>query len=130
MKPPKRIKNKEYLISSRRNTSLLLYKELTIRSMRRLTCRLFQTWATHNFNHKTRNWLNTKMVRTSAWYSNFSVGGGAWEEESDAAALDSFRYAINQLVFMFNWVKDPLFLDCPLVKDEYHLDSVSLLFTS
>lgn len=52
-----------YLISSRRNTSLLLYKLLTMRSMRRLTCHHKETEDT--FNKETKPGTKTLKSHSS-----------------------------------------------------------------
>jgi len=88
-----------YLISSLRNTSLLLYKLLTMRSMSRLTCQNKYLNILSNALEATDR-THTKDGDTSAWYSNFSAGGEL--VALDSAAVDSYRFPKNKSLFKFS----------------------------
>ena len=60
---------------------------------------------------------------TSAWYSYVSAGGVA--DESEAAAVDSYRLPKNRPFFKFNRVEESLTLDFPVPNTEYHLSLLS-----
>ena len=111
-----------YLISSLRNTSLLLYKLLTMRSMSRLTCQScisFRIMIMIHI-HELRIWKNS---HTSAWYSYLSAGG---ELDADSAAVDSYRLPKNNALFKFGRFVDLMVLDFSELKTEYHLGLPSL----